>query len=321
MKAYQSKKWLYQKYINERLSIYKIAKLQNMKPNSILYWLQKQEIPRRQKTENRHIELYRNKNWLYQKYWIEEVSVFEMAKTCGINSACIYNWMKKHEIKTRSISEARKRNWGNPEYRENQIKKRKEAAKNPEVRIHLKKISKLNWNDPQRKEAMLAKMRIYKRTDVHKKRMSEILIGRMFSSEHIKNISIAQKKRMQNPQEKKRMREIRFIATKKRPTNPERIFDELTPSIIYYVGNGTWWRNLSNGTHKNPDFKIKGQNKVIEIFGDYWHRNDDPQELIDLYKQAGIDCLVIWEHEIYKQPEMILKKANNFIKEGNNVFI
>ncbi len=60
-------------------------------------------------------------------------------------------------------------------------------------------------------------------------------------------------------------------------------------------------------------FKITGQNKVIEIYGDYWHRNDNPQDLINLYKQIGYDCMIFWEHEIYDYPERITIKVNNFI--------
>ena len=98
-----------------------------------------------------------------------------------------------------------------------------------------------------------------------------------------------------------------------RPTKPEMVFDEMTPEIIRYVGDGSWWRTLPNGKHKNPDFKVTGQDKVIEVFGDYWHRNDDPQEIIDLYNEGGLDCLVIWENEIYKQPDIVLEKSIEFI--------
>ncbi len=49
---------------------------------------------------------------------------------------------------------------------------------------------------------------------------------------------------------------------------------------------------------KSPDFfNIKDKCQVIELFGDYWHRNDDPQDRIDHFKEYGFDCLVIWELE------------------------
>jgi very-short-patch-repair endonuclease len=99
----------------------------------------------------------------------------------------------------------------------------------------------------------------------------------------------------------------------KRPTKPEQIILQMMPTNLYYIGNGQWWRRLPNGKNKNPDFKVRGQNKVIEVFGDYWHRNDNPGELINLYRQVGLDCLIIWEKEIKNNPEGIKQKIMNFI--------
>lgn len=119
--------------------------------------------------------------------------------------------------------------------------------------------------------------------------------------------------RWQNLSFRKRMSKILPKANEIKPNKLEKFFDDMTPPNIRYIGNGTWWRLLPNGKRKNPDFKVTGENKVIEVYGDYWHRNDDPQELIDLYKQIGIDCLVIWENEIYNQPQLVLGKVNDFI--------
>jgi len=49
---------------------------------------------------------------------------------------------------------------------------------------------------------------------------------------------------------------------------------------------------------KNPDFVNRSKRKTIEVYGDYWHRNDNPQELINIYNSNGWECLVLWEHEI-----------------------
>ena len=97
------------------------------------------------------------------------------------------------------------------------------------------------------------------------------------------------------------------------PNRLETLFNELTPPNVRYVGDGTWWRKLPNGKHKNPDFKVTGENKVIELFGDYWHRNDDPQELIKLYAGIGISCLVLWETDIKNNTIDVLKEVTNFV--------
>jgi len=109
-------------------------------------------------------------------------------------------------------------------------------------------------------------------------------------------------------------------AIERRPTNPEKALDEMTPVIVRYTGNRAWWRKLNDDKFHNPDFKITGQNKVIEIWdgypgGEYWHKGQNPQELINLYAQAGLECLIFWEKEIYNQQEMILEKVNQFIEK------
>ena len=64
--------------------------------------------------------------------------------------------------------------------------------------------------------------------------------------------------------------------------------------------------------NKCPDF-WDGGTKLIEMFGDYWHRGEDPQPRIDLFKVEGYDCLVIWEHEL-KNPENVLERVSRFMK-------
>jgi G:T-mismatch repair DNA endonuclease (very short patch repair protein) len=56
---------------------------------------------------------------------------------------------------------------------------------------------------------------------------------------------------------------------------------------------------------KIPDFvNLNGKNKVIEVFGDYWHgynKGDgllNEYNIIQDYKKVGFDCLVLWEHDI-----------------------
>jgi len=62
----------------------------------------------------------------------------------------------------------------------------------------------------------------------------------------------------------------------------------------YRYNNG--WFNLFN---KVPDIvNINGEKKLVELYGTYWHRNDNPQDRIQLFKKAGYDTLIIWEHNL-----------------------
>ncbi len=54
-----------------------------------------------------------NKDWFYQKYFIEKLSTTELARLCGCNYKNISYWMKKHSFEGRTISQARKlKYWG-----------------------------------------------------------------------------------------------------------------------------------------------------------------------------------------------------------------
>jgi len=272
--------------------------------------------------------LYKNQNWFYQRYCVEMKSMKEIAEELNIGIWTVRNNLKKHKILTRNRSEAYK-NWLRNNLHPSKGKKLTAECK--------KKISKAL------KGRILSNETIKKINDFHRGRkrnkqtkinISMAITGRKLSLEHREKFSIMRsgkgngmygKKHAESTKEKIRQKalgkkqskeliEKRFKAIQKRPTKPEAEFNILTSNDIRYVGNGKWWRWLPNGKYKNPDFKITNQNKVIEIFGDYWHRNDDPQKLIDLYKLIGIDCLVIWEKEIKTQPRVVLDKVNNFME-------
>lgn len=66
-----------------------------------------------------------------------------------------------------------------------------------------------------------------------------------------------------------------------------------------YTGDRKKWFKFKDGVWKNPDFYSKAFDTVIEIYGDYWHRNDNPNDIITKYNDIGIKCIVWWEHEVY----------------------
>ncbi len=50
--------------------------------------------------------LYNNKEWLKQKYIDEELSQEWISKLCNVNQNTIWKWLHKHNIPSRSLSEA-----------------------------------------------------------------------------------------------------------------------------------------------------------------------------------------------------------------------
>lgn len=92
----------------------------------------------------------------------------------------------------------------------------------------------------------------------------------------------------------------------RRPTQPEEQLDELLQSneLPYrYVGDGQF---ILAG--KCPDFvNCSGEKKVIELFGDYWHDDDEAEERTELFGTFGYDTLIVWEHELQDQRTLTAK--------------
>ena len=82
------------------------------------------------------------------------------------------------------------------------------------------------------------------------------------------------------------------------------------PNEWAYVGNGS----LIIGNW-NPDFaNVNGHKELIEVFGDHWHRGQNPQDRIDLFKRFGFRTLVIWECEL-KQLDGVREQVACFVRD------
>lgn len=96
------------------------------------------------------------------------------------------------------------------------------------------------------------------------------------------------------------------------PNKKERQIEELANQYglpLHFVGDG---QLIIGG--KCPDFH-NGNGKVVELFGDYWHRNDNPSAKIEFYEKFGYKCLVIWENELSDVP-CVISKLKEFLQDG-----
>ena len=84
----------------------------------------------------------------------------------------------------------------------------------------------------------------------------------------------------------------------------------LYPDDWKYVGDGQF---IIGG--KCPDFiNVNGKKQIIELFGDYWHRNDNGNKRKRLFAEYGYSTLIIWESEL-KKPQRLIKKITEFAEE------
>ena len=63
-----------------------------------------------------------------------------------------------------------------------------------------------------------------------------------------------------------------------------------------------------------PDFVNEEKRLIIEVFGDYWHKPKEIKWKSAIFKSANFNSLFIWEHELNKEPEIVIEKIKNFME-------
>jgi G:T-mismatch repair DNA endonuclease (very short patch repair protein) len=145
--------------------------------------------------------------------------------------------------------------------------------------------------------------------------ISSSMMGKRKSDEHRQKL----KNLWKDPVYKETRLKLLIGSSQNSPNKSEiklgNILNSMFPDEYKYVGNGD---TIMGG--RIPDFiNVNGQKKLIELYGDYWHRNQDENIRIDHFKQYGFDTLIIWEHELKNIDSLKMKllkfNQNPFEKE------
>ena len=121
-------------------------------------------------------------------------------------------------------------------------------------------------------------------------------------------MSKAQKRLWANPvwhkkQQSKMARGARLARPNKAECQLLELLETFQPGDWKYVGDGSL---VIAG--KNPDFvNVNGKKLIIELFGDYWHRNDSPKKRAAVFNPFGFRTLVVWEKELQNSFELTNK--------------
>lgn len=263
-----------------------------------------------------------DRDWLYQKYWIENRTPHEIAAMLGCNHKTVRNALKRLGIRFKTMSEAKKgkkpteehrkklrgrrkskypllndRNWLIQKYytEERTLVEIKNLVGCPSVdtvwdamnrqNIERRTLSKIGKEKRGDKNSFYGKHH----TGKTKQKLSEIRKGQWRSGEYIKN----------------------WLEGKNRhPNNLELLVDKILrekqPNEWKY--NGNFEQGVMIGG-MIPDFvNVNGEKKVIEVFGQYWHSNELTKEHWKrtefgrkaAYSQLGYTCVVLWEEELRK---------------------
>lgn len=99
-----------------------------------------------------------------------------------------------------------------------------------------------------------------------------------------------------------------------RPNKLEReilkLLNCLFPEDWKYVGDGDL---VISG--KNPDFVNEKRKLIIEAWGAYWHKGQNPKDRIAVFKPYGYKTLIIWDYEL-KNISGVIKRILRFSKRA-----
>ena len=166
---------------------------------------------------------------------------------------------------------------GTEKYSKKQSLAMRAALSGPQYRKKRSKIAKELWQRPEFREEHLAHLKKINSDPVIRERK----IRKAFEAMKMK----------QSPLEKSLFR----------------LLQDHFPDVWKYTGNGSILIGL-----KNPDFMSKQGNRIIELYGEYWHKGEDGQKRIAHFKKFGYDTLIIWEHEL-KNEDLVVERVKVFL--------
>ncbi len=258
-------------------------------------------------------------------------SAVEIAGMLGVSDTSLYVMMGKLGIDIKTISEAKlgdlNPNFGNTytDERKRNMSERNSGENNPFYgRSHSEETKEILANhrigktipEATRRKISLATSGIKHfnygkpHSETTKLRISQAHLSLWDNPKWVKN-RLADRNRSPNKCEQRLIHAIQdeniFSETQELALPGEVYFPELNGDIFvvkFIDDSGKVFR------YKYPDFVVKGQPRVVEVYGDYWHSEDfkkprgapefdwDPELLVQEYAEAGIEAKVFWEHEI-----------------------
>jgi hypothetical protein len=138
-------------------------------------------------------------------------------------------------------------------------------------------------------------------TEISKLKMSEVkrgkknnFYGKSHSEEVKQRLSQIAMAYWQKPEYIQKQMQIHKVKINRAELKLNDLLQQILPNEYKYVGDGEF---IIAG--KCPDFlNINGKKKLIELWGNHWHSNHDPQKRINIFRPFGFDTLIIWESEL-----------------------
>ncbi len=154
------------------------------------------------------------------------------------------------------------------------------------------------------------KQRGKKHSDERKRHNSEGHMGHEVTDKTRKLLSVSIKQLWQDEDYVRNLIRKSSISPNKAELLLLKILSYNFPNKYKFVGDG---KLILGG--KCPDFVDDDNKKLIELFGEYWHKPEEETQRIEHFRKFGYETLVVWYNEIKsdKLLDKLLSKLNEFI--------
>ena len=246
-----------------------------------------------------------NKGWVEAKNLIISDKCIQY-KYSGLSSRCNIGKKYSEMYSNDHISSIResksikmKEKWNNPD---DSKLDRNIYSERLKIKREINKESFLPWNsgltanENEKIRNIAEKNKNYRASDLTKSRISEKNKGLWKDDDYIRK-QINSRNVFPNKHEKKLID----------------IMNDICPDNFEY--NGGYEKSFMI-ERKIPDFIHKSKKKIIEYFGNYWHNlpnRSTEQELKEIYRRNGYECMVIWQDDLFNDTEKIKQDILNFI--------
>ena len=247
---------------------------------------------------------YKDRQWLSDKYVVENLSIRQIASLCNVSAPTIRKWFKKHNIKSRSINQGMKlrsgllsarskKLWKNKEYRNKSIKALKATLSNKKEQLsaaakqswidnrpNFLRAAKKRWENDDYRQKVISGLenswteeRHNKQSEISHKLWEDeayklnrhIGLSRVTSSSEFKQkVSNNSKKLWQNNRYRERQAKSRCN------TSTQSILDIILLSVLRDRGIDA--KPIALGPYAwDACFQYDNRHILIECQGDYWH--------------------------------------------------
>lgn len=108
IKPYTDEDWLRERYCEQRMTAEEVANEADVSMSTVLKWMDRNDINRRSGAEaqtDADIQMLQRKGWLRKQYHQQGKTTTKIAEELGVSQRTVWNWMERHNIERRSISE------------------------------------------------------------------------------------------------------------------------------------------------------------------------------------------------------------------------